>query len=99
MAGRRSSAGGLNSRLTGSHPAQWLRALAEETGAALRASVADGTGDWRQLCGLVLTVPPGDSESETAKLARARFPDIKDPYVTALAEARQAAKLLAVGIP
>ena len=46
----------LNSRLTGLHPAQWLRALAEGTGAALRASVADGTGDWRQLwallCGL-----------------------------------------------
>src|SRR5260370_12258824 len=81
------------------HPAQWLRALAEETGAALRASVADGTGDWRQLwallCGLALTVPPGDTQSETAKLARARFPDIKDPWVTALAEAGKAAKLLA----
>jgi hypothetical protein len=61
--------------------------------------VADGTGDWRQLgallCGLALTVPPDDTESETAKLARARFPDIKDPYVTVLAEARKAAKLLA----
>ena len=89
----------LNSRLTGLHPLQWLRALAEETGAALRASVADGTGDWRQLwallCGLALTVPPGDTRSETAKLARERFPDIKDPYVTALAEAGKAARLLA----
>jgi hypothetical protein len=89
----------LNSRVTGLHPPQWLRALAEETGAALRASVADGTGDWRQLwallCGLALTAPPGDTESETAKLARARFPDIKDPHVTALAEAGKAAKLLA----
>jgi hypothetical protein len=89
----------LNSRVTGLHPPQWLRALAEETGAALRASVADGTGDWRQLwallCGLALTAPPGDTGSETAKLARARFPDIKDPYVTALAEAGKAAKLLA----
>ena len=89
----------LNSRVTGLHPRQWLRALAEETGTALRASVADGTGDWRQLwallCGLALTVPPGDTESETAKLARARFPDIKDPYVIALAEAGKAAKLLA----
>src|SRR6266487_3474279 len=89
----------LNLRLTGLHPPQWLRALVEETGAALRASVADGTGDWRQLwallCGLALTAPPGDTESETAKLARARFPDIKDPYVTALAEAGKAAKLLA----
>jgi len=89
----------LNSRLTGLHPRQWLRALAEETGAALRASVAGGTGDWRQLwallCGLALMAPPGDTDSETAKLARARFPDIKDPYVTALAEAGKAARLLA----
>jgi hypothetical protein len=89
----------LNSRLAGLNPAQWLRALAEETGAELQASVADGTGDWRQLwallCGLALTMPPGDTQSETAKLARATFPDIKDPYVTALAEAGKAAKLLA----
>jgi hypothetical protein len=89
----------LNLRLTGLHPPQWLRALVEETGAALRASVASGTGDWRQLwallCGLALTVPPGDADSETAKLARARFPDIKDPYLTTLAEAGKAAKLLA----
>src|SRR5258708_7760034 len=89
----------LNSRVTGLHPAQWLRALAEETGAALRASVADGTGDWRQLwallCGLALTVPPGDTQSETAKLARARFPEMKDPWVTGLGEAGKAAKLLA----
>ena len=86
----------LNSQLTGLHPPQWLGALAEETGAALNASVA---GDWRQLwallCGLALTVPPGDTESDTAKLARVYFPDIKDPYVTALAEAGKAAKLLA----
>ena len=89
----------LNSGLAGLHPSQWLRALAEETGAALRASVAGGAGDWRQLwallCGLALTVPPGDIESETAKLARARFPDIKDPYVTVRAEAGKAARLLA----
>jgi hypothetical protein len=61
--------------------------------------VADGTGDWRQLwallCGLALIVPPGDTQSETAKLARARFPDIKDPYATTLAEAGQATELLA----
>ena len=52
----------LNLRLAGLHPPQWLRALAEETGAALRASVAGDSGDWRQLwallCGLTLTVPP-----------------------------------------
>jgi hypothetical protein len=89
----------LNSPLTGLHPPQWLRALTEKTGVALRASAADGTGDWRQLwallCGLALTTPPGDTESETAKLARARFPDIKDPHETALTEAGKAAKLLA----
>jgi hypothetical protein len=89
----------LNSESSGMHPSQWLGALAEETGTALRASVADGTGDWRPLwallCGLALTVPPGDPESETAKLAHETFPDIKDPYETVLAEADQAAKLLA----
>jgi hypothetical protein len=89
----------LNSQQVGFHPPQWLRALAEETGAALRAAVADGTGDWQQLwallCGLAVTVPPGDTQSETAKLAHAQFPDIKDPYVTAQAEAGKAAKLLA----
>jgi hypothetical protein len=88
----------LDLQLSGLHPTQWLRALVEATGAALRASVADGTGGWRQLwallCGLALTAPPGDTESETAKLARARFPDIKDPYGTALAEAGKAGKLL-----
>ena len=89
----------LNSGLAGLHPSQWLRALTEQAGAALQASVAAGTGDWPQLwallCGLALTTPPGDTESENAKLARATFPDIQDPYETALAEAGQAAKLLA----
>ena len=89
----------LNSESSGMHSSQWLRALAEETGAELRASVAAGTGDWPQLwallCGLALTMPPGDPQSETAKLARETFPDIKDPYETVLAEAAQAAKLLA----
>jgi hypothetical protein len=88
----------LNSESAGMHPSQWLRVLAEETGAELRALVADGTGDWRPLWallyGLALTVPPGDTQSETAKLARETFPDIKDPYLTVLAEAEQAAKLL-----
>lgn len=89
----------LNSESGGMHPSQWLLALAEETGAELRASVANGTGDWPQLWallqGLALTVPPGDPENETVKLARETFPDIKDPHETVLAEAAQAAKLLA----
>jgi len=83
----------------GLHASQWLRTLAEEIGAALRASVDDGTGDWPQLWallrGLVLTVPPGEPDSKTAQLARESFPDIKDPYETVLAEAARAVKLLA----
>jgi hypothetical protein len=89
----------LNSQSSGLHPSQWLLTLAEETGAELRSSVAGGTAGWRPLwallCGLALTVPPGDRQSETAKLAREMFPDIKDPYETVLAEAARAAKLLA----
>jgi len=42
-----------------------------------------------------LTVPPGDTQSETAKLAHAQFPGIKDPYITTRVEAGRAAKLLA----
>ena len=88
----------LQSPGTGFHPTQWLRALAETTGAALRTSLAQGADDWQQLwallCGLTLTAPqkPADAMDETA---RELFPDIKHPYETALAEADQAAKLLA----
>jgi hypothetical protein len=88
----------LQSPGTGFHPAQWLRALAEEAGAALRTALAEGADDWQQLwallCGLALTAPqtPADAVDETA---RELFPDIKDPHETALAEADQAAKLLA----
>jgi hypothetical protein len=89
----------LNSAVTGLHPAQWLVSLIEKTGAALIAAIQHGGGDWQQLwalvSGLALTVPPGDTRSETAKLARERFPDIRDPYETALAEVGKAAKLLA----
>jgi hypothetical protein len=91
----------LNSRVTGLHPVQWLRALAEETGAALRAELAEGAGDWKALwallCGLALTAPrtPVGALTEADLRARAEFPDIKDPYETALAEAEEVAKLLA----
>jgi hypothetical protein len=86
---------------TGLHPAQWLRALAEETGAALRAEIAQGADDWEKLwallCGLALTAPrtPAGAVSETALSAREMFPDIKYPYETALAEAGTVAELLA----
>jgi hypothetical protein len=88
----------LQSPETGFHPSQWLRALAEETGTALRTALAQGADDWQKLWallyGLTLTAPrtPADAVNETA---REVFPDIKYPYETALAEADQAAKLLA----
>jgi hypothetical protein len=91
----------LQSPETGLHPAQWLRALAEETGAALRAALAQGADDWQKLwallCGLALTAPrtPADAVSKTVLSVREEFPGIKDPLQTALAEAGKVAKLLA----
>jgi hypothetical protein len=91
----------LESPATGLHPAQWLRALAEEAGAALRTTLARGTDEWRGLwallCGLALTAPrtPDDAVSETVLRVREEFPDIKDPFQSALAEVDKAAKLLA----
>ncbi len=91
----------LQARETGLHPVQWLRAVAEETGAALRAEIARGADDWQKLwallCGLALTAPraPADAVSETVLRGREIFPDIKDPYETALAEADKVAGLLA----
>jgi len=92
---------GLQSPQTGLHPAQWLRALAEETGAVLRAEVAQGADDWQKLwallCGLALTAPRmlAEAVSETVPSAREMFPDIKDPYETTLAEVGKVARLLA----
>ena len=91
----------LQSPAIGLHPAQWLRALAEEAGVALQKAVAKGTDEWRGLwallCGLALTAPrtPDDAVSETVLRVRAEFPDIKDPLQTALAEVDKAARLLA----
>lgn len=91
----------LHSPGTGLHPAQWLRALAEETGAALRAAPAQGADDWQKLwallCGLALTAPrtPADAVDETVRERFPEFPEIKDPLETALAEAQKCAKLAA----
>jgi len=91
----------LRSPETGLHPPQWVRALAEETGAALRAELAQGADDWQKLwallCGLALMVPwtPAEAVSETAPSVREMFPEIKDPHETTLAEADKVAKLLA----
>ncbi len=91
----------LQSPETGLHPAQWLRALTEKTGAALRTALAQGADDWEKLwallCGLALTTPRmvADAPSETAVRVREEFPDIRDPQEAALAEADRVAKLLA----
>jgi len=90
----------LQSPGSGLHPAQWLRALAEQTGAALRAELARGGDDWQGLWallrGLALTTPAMIGVSgEAAVRAREMFPDIKDPRETTLAEAGEVAALLA----
>ena len=80
---------------------QWLRSLAEKAGTALRADVEDGGGDWERLwallCGLALTTDqtPVGELSEAIREVRAKFPDIKDPYEVAMAEADRAVKLMA----
>jgi len=87
----------LQSPETGFHPSQWLRALAEETGTALRTALAQGADEWPKLwallCGLALIAP--QTPANVNETAHELFPDIKDPYETALAEANVAAKLLA----
>jgi hypothetical protein len=93
----------LNSPDAGLQPIQWLRALAEETGAALRAELAEGSGNWQELwallCGLALMAPRPDPDATSEDAQRLRgelkLPDIKDPLQIALAEAAEAAKLLA----
>jgi hypothetical protein len=51
----------VEARGAGLHPAQWLRALTEETGATLRTALAQGSDDWQGpwalLCGLALMAP------------------------------------------
>jgi hypothetical protein len=89
----------LGSPGTGLHPAQWLCALTERAGAALRTALSQGAdwrGSWALLCGLALTAPrtPEDAVSETVQRVREEFPAIKDPLQTALAEMDKAAKLL-----
>ena len=91
----------LGSRVTGLHPVQWLRALAEETGAALRAALAQGADDWQKLwallCGLALAAPrtPAGAVEETVGGKFPEFPDIGYPLETALAEAEKFAALAA----
>src|SRR5258708_21150840 len=43
----------LQSPETGLHPAQWLRALTEKTGAALPTALAQGADDWEKLSALL----------------------------------------------
>ena len=91
----------LGSRVTGLHPVQWLRALAEETGAALRSALAEGADDWPKLwallCGLALAAPqtPSGAAEDTVSGKFPEFPDIEYPLETALAEAEKFAALAA----
>lgn len=85
---------------TGGHqPAQWLVMLTEEAGAALRASAADGTEDWRKLwpllCGITLTAPRTPAGKSGDRRLADMFPDIKQPHETAVAEAARCARALA----
>jgi hypothetical protein len=81
----------------GHHQAQWLRALAEHVGAALREAVTGG-GDWRPLWtllyGMALTAPEPAAGDEQETAQREEFPDIKDPHAIALAELEKAETLL-----
>jgi hypothetical protein len=81
----------------GHHQAQWLRALVERAGAALRAAIAGGS-EWRPLWallyGVALTTPEPTAEDEQKSSLRAEFPDIKDPHATAITELAEAAILL-----
>jgi hypothetical protein len=81
----------LNSGDTGLAPAQWLRALAEETGARLQAAIASGADDWRPLAAFLRGLEGIAPEHE----ASPGFPDIKFPRETAAACLAAAAKSLA----
>jgi hypothetical protein len=86
---------------TGLHPVQWLRALAEQTGAAARAALAEDADDWHKLwallCGLALTAPrtPSETADETVSEKLPEFPAIEYPLDTALAEAEKFAAQVA----
>ena len=71
----------LNSGDTGLGPAQWLRALVEETGARLQAAIACGADDWRPLAAVLRGLAGIAPEHE----ASPDFPDIKFPRQTAAA--------------
>jgi hypothetical protein len=81
----------LNSGDTGLVPAQWLRALVEETGARLQAAIASGADDWRPLAAFLRGLAGIAPEHE----ASPDFPDFEFPRETAAACFAAAAKSLA----
>lgn len=87
----------LQAHHEGHHRAQWLRALVERAGTALRDAITDG-GEWRPLWsllyGVALTTPEPAAEDEQRSRLGEGFPDIKDPHATAIAELAQASILL-----
>ena len=87
----------LQAHVAGHHQAQWLRALVEHAGAALRDAITDD-GDWRPLWtllyGVALTTPEPTAEDEEKRARREEFSDIKDPLAVAVAELAEASILL-----
>jgi hypothetical protein len=81
----------LNSEDTGLAPAQWLRALAEETGTRLQAAITSGADDWLPLLALLQGLAGIAPDHE----ASPHFPDIKFPRETAASCLAAAAKSLA----
>ncbi len=81
----------------GHHQAQWLRALVEHAGTALRNAITDGS-DWQPLWtllyGVALTTPEPAAEDEQKSRLRMEFPDIKDPHEAAITELTKASILL-----
>jgi hypothetical protein len=81
----------------GHHQAQWLRALIEHAGTALRDAITGG-GEWRPLwtllCGVALTTPEPTAEDEQESPRREEFPEIKDPHATAVTELAETSILL-----
>jgi hypothetical protein len=81
----------------GHHQAQWLRALVEHAGTALRNAIIDGS-EWRPLWtllyGVALTTPEPAAEDERQSRLREEFPDIKDPHATAVTELAETSILL-----
>lgn len=87
----------LQAHHEGHHQAQWLRALVEHAGTALRDAITEGSNWqplWTLLYGVALTTPEPTAGDEQKSSQREEFPDIKDPHATAIAELAKTSNLL-----